>query len=256
MHEVGRGVGRAARIEGAGEAGQDGRDHADAHLVALDVVAEESRPILVLADRDEDLAEMGLHEHAAGEIREEEVHDDEVVDPHRRVDGDAGQDLGGRQALDAVGAAERLRVAEERVDHLGEDQRQEREVDAAAGRREVAHRDRIGPDDDDGEREAEPERQDAALEEHGGRVRPEAEERGMAEGHEAGVPDQEVEAHGDRAEEQGVEREQHVVLRHPRRQRQRRERREDHRGPPGEGVIQGRLRARRTRAAGRSGPRS
>src|SRR6267142_4329906 len=50
VQEIGRGVGRATRVERAREPGQDGRDQAHAHLVALNVVTEEARPVLVLAD--------------------------------------------------------------------------------------------------------------------------------------------------------------------------------------------------------------
>src|SRR3989442_341284 len=65
VQEIGRGVGRATRVERAREPGQDGRDQAHAHLVALDVVAEKARPVLVLADGHEHLAEVRTDDHAA-----------------------------------------------------------------------------------------------------------------------------------------------------------------------------------------------
>ena len=256
VHEVRRGIGRAPGVEGPGEAGQDRRDQAHPHLVALHVVAEEPRAVLVLADGDEHLTEVRAHQHAAGEVREQEVQDDRVVDPDRRVDGDAGQDLRRRQALNPVRPAEGLGIAEDGVDHLGEDQREEGEVDPAPDGGEVAHDEGIGADDDHGERETQPERQDAALEQHRRRVRAESEERGMAERHEARVAHQEIQAHRHRPEQERVEGEQHVVLGHPRGERQRRERGEDHPPLPGQEATQGRPRGRRTRAAGRSGPRS
>ena len=67
VHEIRRGVGRPPRVEGAGEPRQHRRDHAHPHLVALHVVAEKSRAVLVLADRDEHLAEVGRDQRAAHE---------------------------------------------------------------------------------------------------------------------------------------------------------------------------------------------
>src|SRR5262249_12247114 len=108
--------------------------------------------------------------------------------------------------------------------------------DAATGGREIAHHERVQADHDDREGHARPYGEDTAFHEHRGRVRAEAIERGVAERHEARVAHEQVEAHGDGAEQQRVEGEQQVVPRHAGHERHRGQEREDHERAPAEDV--------------------
>src|SRR5207245_5880513 len=76
---------------------------------------------------------------------------------------------------------------------------------------------------------------DAALHEDRRRVGAEAVEGGVAERDEARVAHEEIQAHGDGAEEQGVEGEQQVVAGHAGDERQRRQQREHDDRAPAEG---------------------
>src|SRR2546430_4461249 len=79
---------------------------------------------------------------------------------------------------------------------------------------------------------------------------------GVAERDEPRVAHEEVEAHRDRAEEERVEGEEQVVRRDPGQGRQRCQRAERGERAPGDDPTQGRPPGRRSRAGGRSGPRS
>ena len=145
MHPIGRDEVVQIGAEAAGEAERGGREHERDQLVAAHRVADEQRALLVLADRDQDVAERRA-DHAPDQDGGEE-HDERDQDVERRliVEIDA-QEVGPPDAAQAVLAAgERGPAVDDVEDHGGERQGEQREVDAAPAQDEEA-------DDQAGER--------------------------------------------------------------------------------------------------------
>ena len=178
QHEVGRREGRAAGIEGAADTGEERGDHADGHLVALDVVAEEPRAVLVLADRHQHPAEVRGDEHAADEVGEPQVDEDEVVVADRRVDGEAGGQDRRRQRPGCRRSRRRSACSGRRCTRPPR-----RSASGARSRCRAAPWRSSSPPARRGRRRAtaktqtHPEREDAALEQDGGRSRRRARRR-------------------------------------------------------------------------------
>src|SRR5437867_3375649 len=211
-----RGLGERPAGAGAGRPAEGARDDERGELVALDVVADEARPRLVLADRLEDPPE------------------GRVDDAPEEVDGAGGEDgarvvvgalvaeveaKGARDEREALDSAEavfapghRRRPVDDVEEHLCERERQEREVDAA-----LAHQEEADPRP--GERGAEDPGEEGghhALPQvklgQAGRVAADPEEGRVAEGDEARVAHQEVVGDGEEAEDHDLGGERHGRL--------------------------------------------
>ena len=207
VHPIGRDEVVQIGAEAAREAECRGREHEGDQLVAADRVAHEQRALLVLADRDQNVAE-GRADHAPDQDGGEE-HDDRGHDVERGliVEIDA-QQVGPGDAAEAVLAAgERGPAVDDVEGHRGEREREQREVDAAPAQDEeaderpvsaaratakaIARRKELG-------REVE-------LEQRRG-VGGEPEERAVAEREQAGVAEQQVEAEADQHEQRDLAR--------------------------------------------------
>jgi hypothetical protein len=106
---------------------------------------------------------------------------------------DQAEELAARHALQPVLASGEIGLQEEEVKHLGERERDHREVDAAAADRQGAHHESERGAADQPDQQADLRRHTPELEHMACRVGGTAEERGVAERQQAGEPDQQVE---------------------------------------------------------------
>jgi hypothetical protein len=204
------------RVEGAGEPAEGARDDERGELVALDVVADEARPRLVLADRLEDPPEGRVDDAPEeGDGADGEDGGRVVVDAFvAEVEAEGAR--GERKALDPAEAVfaprHRRRPVDDVEEHLCERERQEREVDAP-----LAHQKKSDPRP--GERGAEDagdQRDPHALDQvelgESRGVPAEAEKGRVAEGDEPRVAHQEVVGDGEKAEDHDLGGERHSRL--------------------------------------------
>mmetsp|Transcript_57674 Transcript_57674/g.135823 ORF Transcript_57674/g.135823 Transcript_57674/m.135823 type:complete len:360 (+) Transcript_57674:876-1955(+) len=182
-------------LGGAGQAGQRGREHEGQQLEVPRVVAEGRGAGLVLADGREHLAE-GRVDDAVDqpERRDEQAqHDVEQRQVLRQVQP---EEMAARHALQAVFPAGERRLQEEEVQHLGQRQRDHREVDARAPDRQQAEHqaDECGAPGT----EQQPHRRGQApdLERMAADVARRAQEGRMPEGQQPGEAHQQVEGAG------------------------------------------------------------
>ena len=84
------------RLGGAGQPGQGGRQHEGQQLVAVDLVAQRHRALLVVADRLQHLAERRMDEAVDGAVAEQEDRQHDVIDRHPWSGSDRSQQLAAR----------------------------------------------------------------------------------------------------------------------------------------------------------------
>jgi hypothetical protein len=239
----------------AGEAAERAGQHVARQLVAEDGKTERLHAVLIHLDADQRPAE-GRAEHAAQQ-QEDGQHQDqhqpvEVLDLFQVGQGEAAD----RQRrlvvdVDAVGTAAVLAVVEEEEQHLREGQRHHDEEDAfrpqhqQAGdqREQGAHRHR--------RRQRPPQAGGLVLRpEQGQRIAGQAEIGGMAEAHQAGIADEEIEAHGEDRQDHHLDEELHVEG-----AADQREQRQQQRGGEEDGERLARIRHLRPSRTGRPGAR-
>src|ERR1700720_1914276 len=180
-------------------------------LDAIDVVAAGHRPAAVLADGLQYRSERRVEDAPQRQHRQPDQHVGEVVEGDGGLDrvapGPEAQRELGDAAQPIVAAGYVGQVEADEVEELGEGQGQHREVDAAPAQAEEADDEAAHAGEEEPRAEPEPERahvqpgeRDAAA------VGAEAVVGGVAEGEQAGVAVEQVEAHGQQAEDQHLGR--------------------------------------------------
>ena len=180
----------------AGEPGHHGRDHEHPELVALDRIALEGGAQLVLADRHQHVAERRAHDAKQHvENGEPDQRDDDVIG--QRIVEIERPDAAALQAAEAVLAAGDVAPAErDRIAERGQRQRQQREVDAAAAQDDDADDGRGDRDEHHRQQQRQPDIAAKPVELHQSRgIGADAEPGAVAERHQPGVADAEIEAH-------------------------------------------------------------
>jgi hypothetical protein len=168
--------------------------------------AERPRPALVVARRREGVTEGRVRQRPQEHDRDDEQAQHHPVERPRVLQIDKRHARDGRFGLEVdvgpVRSARELGVVEEEEQHLPEGQRDHDEVDAPGAQGERPDHQRGERSDADRERQGEPKRR--RLRRRGGereRVARKPEERGMTEAHQTAEPDDEVQRHGEQAEE-------------------------------------------------------
>ena len=193
--------------ERAGERGDGGGRREGEQLVAVGRIADEARALLVLADRNQHVADrraVEAPEQADGE--KSEAGDHPVVGP-RAGEIDA-EDRGPHHAAKAALAAGHRGPAErDREQHGGEREGEQREIDAAAAQDQKARQPREHRDDEHREqrRDDDVAGKPVALRQRGGVTR-ETKERAMAKRDETSVANQNVQPHAGHREEDDIGR--------------------------------------------------
>src|SRR6266581_993966 len=217
-------VGEDAAVEDAGEAarepGERPRQHEGGQLVAPHVYADELGALGVLSDRREHAPEgradhapedpeAARHQHHRQQIeviaRAEAAQQRQRAHPRQVGIGDLGHPL--------LAAGDFVPLEADRPDDLREGQREHREVDAREAHAEEAEDEREGAGQHAGRGKGEEKRHAGLLHEDAGGVGADAEVGGVAEGDEAGVADQEIEADREEAHDDHVGRDERVEAR-------------------------------------------
>ena len=181
----------------AGQSRHHRRNHKHAELVALNRVALERGAQLVLADRDQDVAERRAHhpqqnvQHGEAYQRDHDVEGEAIVEAER-------SDAAALQAAQAVLAAGHVAPAKrDGVGERGKRQRQQREVNAAPPQDEHADEGRYDGDEDHRQKQRQPDlvAEPVQLDQSRG-IGADAEPGAVAERHQPGVADAQVEPHG------------------------------------------------------------
>src|SRR2546422_480375 len=210
--------------EPAGQAGEGARDHEGAEFVASHVDADELRALRVLTDgrehapegRPHDAAEepQAAADHEQGEkveilrgsvAAEQGHHARPSLEPREIRVGDL------RHAL--LPARDLVPLEADGPDDLREGQREHGEVDAREPHAEEAEHDSKEAGEEPGGGEGEKKRHSGLLHEEPGRVGADAEIGGVAERHQPGVADKEIEAGGEERPDHDVIGEEGVVAR-------------------------------------------
>ena len=190
--------------------GERGGEHEGDELVAVGLVAERERARLVLADRLQHLAERRVDRPVDEQEPAQEDREHDVVHDQRVAQVQEPEQHSARDGLDAVLAVGERGLQAEEEEHLGQRQRDHREVDA------------LTPDGQRADREPEQRRgrgaeQDGQLGRpapHLGRVRGDvagrAQVRGVAEREQARVADQQVEGAREEGEAERLHQEDRV----------------------------------------------
>src|SRR5215471_11666437 len=220
--------------ERPGDPGEGARDDERRQLVAPHVHADELRTLRVLADRGEHAPERRAHDAPEEpEADGDHEHREEVEVVGRAVAADQRQrpdpavdraEIGVGDLRHALLAARHLVPLEaDGPDDLREGERQHREVDAGQAHAEEAEHQRGEPGHDGGRGQRDHERRAHLLHEDAGGVGADAEVRGVAEGDEARVSHEEVEAGREECPDHHVVREERVEARAERRYGERRD---------------------------------
>lgn len=199
----------ADREQAAGEPGQGRGEHEHRLLVAAHGVAERACPRCVVADGDQHVAERRVDDPPGRPESQEHDRQAGVVEDERVGQVDA-EELPRHALQPVLAAGHRPPLVGDEVDHLRERECHHREVDAGAAGGEVADRHgdqrrRQGAREDrDRERHPGPDRDDP------GDVRRAAPERGVAEGQQPRVAEQQVERDGEQGPARDVRRDRRV----------------------------------------------
>src|SRR5262252_891621 len=219
-------VGEDAPVEDAEErAGQPceaARQHEGGQLVAAHVDPDELRPLRILADGGEHAAEGRAHDSPEDEeARGDEDQSEKVELLRGAVAAEHGHE-GGEPVDPAEVGVGNLRRAlltsrylvplqAHRPHDLGKGQGEHGEVDAGEAHAEETEHEGEEGGEEAAQRKGEQEGQAGLLHEDARGVRADAEVRGVAEGDEAGVADEEVEAGGEQRPDEDVVGEEGVV---------------------------------------------
>ena len=187
-----------------------GREHEGDQLVLVRLVAERDGPRLVLPDGLQHLPERRVDGPVDQEEPAEEDRQHHEVERHRLAQIEEAEERAPRHGLDPILAMGERRLEAEEVDHLGERQRDHREIDALAPDREPAHdqsqRPRRGRPAQDGQLR----RPSPHLGGMGRHVPRRAEERRVPERQEPRVADQEVEGAREQRKAQRLHEEERI----------------------------------------------
>jgi len=207
VHPIGRDEVVQIGAEAACEPECGGREHEGDQLVTSYRVAHEPRPLLVLADRDQDVAERRADHAPDQDGGEEDDERDQAVEGRLIVEVDARQVRPGDAAEAVLAAGERGPAVDDVEGHGREREREQREVDAAPAQDEEADDEagQRGEGDGEGDRQEKGARREVELEQRRG-VGGEPEERAVAEREQARVAEQDVEAEADQREQRDLAR--------------------------------------------------
>jgi hypothetical protein len=188
--------------QAARETEKRGRENEPDQLVTPDRIADEGRPLLVLADRHQHAPERRVDEPPDTRAREEYDQGTEQIERAVIVEIDAEQVWPGDPAQPVLAAGERGPAKHDVENQGGERQGEQREIDAAAAQHEEPddQAGKRGDDDREQDRDDEAAGPDQQLKQRR-RVGGEADERAVAKRQQARVAEQQVEAEADQREQ-------------------------------------------------------
>ncbi|MNK85219.1 hypothetical protein D3C87_1050940 [compost metagenome] len=151
-----------------------------------------------MADADQRVAEARAQQHRQCHHRQHQRHQHQPVEVHRVVDGQRAvpqqAELGPEVDIGAVAAAGDLCIVEHEIDHLGEGQRDHDEVHAARAQHQRPHHQRQCPRRAQRAQQQQPAVAGPALGcQHGRGIGGHGEVGGMAQAHQPGVANQQLE---------------------------------------------------------------